>query len=901
MDPRPSKVIRAALLAVAILTVTFLAPARQGTTQTQMIELPGSGEEITITRDQYGVPHVFAQTRDGLAYGAGYALAQDRLWQMEVFRHIAKGKLSDLLGVPGTAVRPGLLSQDRSVRFFTYTEAERAAKYATYPAEIRRGIEAFVAGINAWALKAQAVPAFRPLEFQEFGVPITNWTVDDTIALSDVLILAFGSGGGGELSNAALLNALIQKFGQGAGVKAFKDTVWINDPDSPTSIPPDFQWKNSPTFARPEADSAFKLNLHLTDARISLPAADRDAGPAIAAADGTPVTDPLLEQLALIPDFGPVQDALLLLEEFEEFQAAFHFGSNAQIVSPWLAEAGNSLQSAGPQVGYMVPQFLVDIGLHGDGIDTTGMTFAGVGPAVLIGRGKGYAWTTTTGASDLTDTYIETLNPANPRQYLFRDRWENMDCRTEVFTFRGAPQETQEICRTRHGPVLAFDEANDVAYSVKYSWFNAELGTVVGFFGFNTVQGIEDFATGANLLTSNHNMFYSDDKGTSGYWHPGAHPIRQPNVDLRLPQDGTGKSEWRSIRRAQDVPHAVNFPRGWLANWNNKPSVDWDREVGWGAVFKVQTIHDVLDPTATRRLDPEGNIINPDGKLSWDDLSANLRYAAFREHDADYFLPFLPGASADAQEQAALGVVRAWDRFLMDRNADCRWDSAGAAIFQRWRNNMRSLAFSDELGSFFGRSSTSMLLHVLQGNRAALKPSFDWLSGETPPQLASRAFSFTVDQLASEFANPDPATWLGRASYQHYTRTNADLLADAAEGAAGRPCPYLGSATPGDTADHVRMDRGTYNHVVAYLDAPAAVGPVGQSRDRSGSVIPPGQSGFINTAGVESPLAYPAPACPGDHYRDQLALYTGWTYKPMPLSRAEAETQQECAEVITYP
>jgi penicillin G amidase len=898
MDARLRTGLRLAALLLALSILPLLERSATPPAGAQTIPLP-TGEEISIIRDSYGVPHVFAETREGMAYGAGYALAQDRLWQMEVLRRTAKGELSDLLGVPGSPIRPGLLEQDREVRFFTYTAEERARRFATYPEELRTGIQAFADGINAWILKAR-LPANTPFEFTEFGVPIEDWAVDDSIALGDVLILAFGSGGGNELSNAALLRHLVDTYGQSAGVKAFGDMVWINDPASPTSIPPDYNWRRSPTYARPEADNAFKLSLHTTDARLSLSESER--GPAISAAasdSSLPASEEeaLLAQLSLIPDLGAAQEALDHLARLEEFRSKITFGSNAQIGGPNVAEAGNTIQTGGPQVGYYVPQILVDIGLHAPGIDVTGMTFAGSGPAVLIGRGNGFAWTTTTGASDLTDTYVERLNPANPRQYQFNGQWENMDCRTETYTFRGAPVESEEICRTRHGPVLAFDEANNVAYSLRYAWFNAERGTVEGFFGFNTAESLQDFATGANLLTSNHNMFYTDDKGNYGYWHPGAHPIRKKGIDIRLPQDGTGSSEWRGIRTAQEVPHAVNFPRGWLANWNNKPSIDWDREAGWGAVFRSADLDDVMDPTAPRRLDPRGDgteVINSDGKFSFDDFSANLRYAAHKEHNARYFMTYLPAGGADAQENSALAEVRAWDGFLMDRNADCAWDSAGVAIFQRWVSNSRSLAFSDNLGPF-GSGSDSALLHVLQGNAAALRPRFDWLGSETPAQLASRAFSLTVDQLQTQFGNPDPSSWKGRASYQHYTRMNADLAADAAR---QRPCPYNGGPEPGNTPDHVRMDRGTYNHIVAYLDAPALAGPLGQSRERSGSVIPPGQSGHINSAGIESPPNYPVLTCPGGHYRDQFVLYTDWTYKPMPLARSDVESQQECTEVV---
>lgn len=56
------------------------------------------GDEVRIYRDEFGVPHIFAETNRGLFKGYGYAIAQDRLWQLELFRHAAQGRLAELLG-----------------------------------------------------------------------------------------------------------------------------------------------------------------------------------------------------------------------------------------------------------------------------------------------------------------------------------------------------------------------------------------------------------------------------------------------------------------------------------------------------------------------------------------------------------------------------------------------------------------------------------------------------------------------------------------------------------------------------------------------------------------------------------------------------------------------------------
>ncbi|HVL33967.1 MAG TPA: penicillin acylase family protein, partial [Actinomycetota bacterium] len=219
-----------------------------------------ASSEIRIVRDRFGVPHVYGETAKDVSYGAGYALAQDRLWQMHIFRLVAKGRLSHLLG-------PVIVAGDKTVRFWTYTAAERARRFETYPEDIKENMRAFAAGVTAWMNEVRKDPArLMPFEFAHFGEPLVDWAVDDSVAMSDYLIYTFGSGGGSELRNLSDLQALIKKFGESEGAKVFDDLVWTNDPDAPLTIPEDFDWRNSPSHARPEADEKGLT----ADARISL-------------------------------------------------------------------------------------------------------------------------------------------------------------------------------------------------------------------------------------------------------------------------------------------------------------------------------------------------------------------------------------------------------------------------------------------------------------------------------------------------------------------------------------------------------------------------------------------------------------------------------------------------------
>jgi len=118
----------------------------------------GISQPVRIIRDVYGIPHIFAQNRQDLAFALGYAEAQDRLWQLDMFRHLGKGTLSELFG-------QATLETDLFFRTVLYRpgleEFLRRAWEATSP-EVREELEAFARGVNAFV---KMHPGKLPLEF----------------------------------------------------------------------------------------------------------------------------------------------------------------------------------------------------------------------------------------------------------------------------------------------------------------------------------------------------------------------------------------------------------------------------------------------------------------------------------------------------------------------------------------------------------------------------------------------------------------------------------------------------------------------------------------------------------------------------------------------------------------
>ena len=145
-------------------------PKQQG-----MVKLVGLNAEVQISRDKHSVVYLQGQTDHDVFFALGYAHAQDRLWQMEINRRIAAGRISEIIGSPGIAT-------DRLSRILGfYKNSEKTWKELT--TEEQSGLQAYVSGINQW-LQADHV---LPPEFLWFGVEPEPWTVVDSLSWLHVM------------------------------------------------------------------------------------------------------------------------------------------------------------------------------------------------------------------------------------------------------------------------------------------------------------------------------------------------------------------------------------------------------------------------------------------------------------------------------------------------------------------------------------------------------------------------------------------------------------------------------------------------------------------------------------------------------------------------------------------
>jgi acyl-homoserine lactone acylase PvdQ len=201
-------------------------------------EHPSPKVPVVIYRDTHDIPHIYGKTNGALAFGAGYAQAQDRLFLMDVLRHYGEGTLTSLLG-PSCADEQ--MDHDELL-LAPYTTAQANAQINALPIEYGaqgrlavQMIRSYVQGINAYITKALTDPALLPVEYTLFGPP-KPWTPADVVGVAGLIGGIFGDGGGGEVANSALLRYLQGQLGQSGGATAFTDFKEQNDPAAPTTV-----------------------------------------------------------------------------------------------------------------------------------------------------------------------------------------------------------------------------------------------------------------------------------------------------------------------------------------------------------------------------------------------------------------------------------------------------------------------------------------------------------------------------------------------------------------------------------------------------------------------------------------------------------------------------------------
>jgi acyl-homoserine lactone acylase PvdQ len=619
----------------------FFKPERFGVTgKAVRVERPRAG--VRIARDRWDVPHVYGKTRADVEFGAGYATAEDRFILMELLR--GPGRMA-ALDVPG--IDPFALATAGRQFIPTAATEQRVADQLTLirssgakGRQLYTDVSNYVAGINTY--------------YKRLDQGLRPWTTTDVIAVGSLLGANLGVGGGDETRRALFLDALERRFGPQDGMQMWQDLAQ-QQAVTPVSIDGSFLYGKAVA-----GDTTGNVVLD----------------------DGS------FERSGTVPSSG--------------FNFRSPIGaSNALLLARGRSATGHPLFVAGPQVGYTFPELLLELDLHGGGIDARGASFPGLSFYVLLGRGKDFAWSATSANSDIVDHYVETLC-GDDLHYLF-----NGSCR-EMTTFDAGllkgtatdPDRELVFRETVHGPVLGYATVGGrrVAISTKRSTRGRELLSALAFQDLNTnrVHDVQSFYRAMNQLEFTFNWFYADDRDIAMF-SSGRLPIRASDVATGLPTDGTGGHEWRGFEPLARHARGTATSAGVILNWNNKPARGFAASDDNWSYGEIQRVALLTRAVAGRRKHTLASLVGAMNTAATQDLRGVELVPAF---------PGLLASAPNAFDQQLLDLLTAWSRrgaHRLDSNGDGTLDDPGVAIMDAAWPRIADAMMRPRLGSLTDR------------------------------------------------------------------------------------------------------------------------------------------------------------------------------------------------------
>lgn len=753
---------------------------------------PPGRADVTIYRDDLGVPAVYGGSDEALAYGIGYAMAEDRMWQIDLLRHLSRGKISEMLADDQEQDRV-YVGVDKATRRDGYTTSELQKMFdrlddrlGEIGAKSQEMLQGYADGVNAFVEEANG-PGSLPGEYIATGNTLEPWSPLDTVAIAVYQGRSLGADGGDEVARAALLQRLRSRLGTELGTSVFHDLMLLNDPDAYPSIQPADGEFPSPTFT----DSYNPKAVAMPDNVVAL-------------ARKTRAEDRALERLDR--RFGLPKLA-----------------SNGIVVAGSASASGDPMQFGAPQLGYNAPASLWEVEAHSPSFDFAGVAIPG-SPGIGLSRTDQHAWMVPVGVGDMMDERAELLcNPSggrvkrNSKYYIFKGKCRSMRVRTETIRLKDSDADPvlYKVFRTVHGPVVARAtvKGKPVAISQQRSTWKREPDVIAAllYWGMNDTDTVEDFAVGIEeYFPFSFNVMYANQDSVA-YWYSGRHPMRADGVDPRLPSWGTGKWEWRGLISEDQRPQVVDPEQGWLVNWNSKPSAGWDGSANgnWGPVQRVNLLRDAMEAH--------------EGPFTLTDVVNVERVVATQDANAVALWEHLAGSlNADAgTEQAVLDALNSWvaaGAHRTDSDRDGIQDNAVAvAAWDALLENLLAGVFTDELGDldrlgipltddarvnngsayFYGM--TNYLWNLVAGHSD--KYSHDYCDNidstnvtEDCVSLVQDAFDDAVARLVEDLGS-DPATWAYPAEYLTFSSLGTVNVAKI---------PW--------------QNRGTWNHMVQIHD-----------------------------------------------------------------------------------
>lgn len=476
-------------------------------------QVQGLSAPISITIDQWGIPHVQAQTIDDAFFGQGYCAALLRLWQLDLNHRRQTGTLAEVFGV-------AFVPFDQVARLLAF-RGPLEQEWKKLDPRVEGIAAAFVAGINARVSQVLQDTELLPIEFKTLGMLPARWNKEDLLRAR----VAASPNIQGEVRRAVLASR---------GQLATDALAHPLEPAWPLTLPEGF-----------DPASVTRADLTLLNYRVA------------------PLPFDKIKHVAQL-------DPSVLAEIFQP-DIDSRNGSNAWVIAPELTATGRPILANDPHLPFSIPSPRMVSHLMAPGLNVIG---AGPvwRPGVQFGHNERIAFGRTDFQIDQEDLYVLEVS-ADGLQYRGHKTAEPIERVTEDIKVRGQAPASVTLAFTPLGPIVSEDAGRAVV--LRAAWMQSGASANLEYVPKVFAQNWDEFRAAIRHAVWGTNYMYADVDGNIGWQSAGRVPVRRHHDGL-LPVPAAGDYPWDGILPLDQMPGEFNPTRGWIASANQMPfPEDW--------------------------------------------------------------------------------------------------------------------------------------------------------------------------------------------------------------------------------------------------------------------------------------------------------------------------------------
>ncbi len=484
------------------------------------ISLSNLNGTVEIYRDEFAVPHIFAEDEHDLMFAVGYVHAQERLWQMDIMRRAGDGRLSEVLGA-------ATVDFDRLFRTIDIRGSSKNIEAELNP-EIRSALQAYADGVNAFIKSHKGK---YPIEFDMIGYEPEPWQVYHTILLSRLMAWELNLAWWVDLS----LGRIVEKVGL----------------EKASEIFPQFPF-SSPTIISKMTEKGKSLTFN----------------------------SPLYRGISSVEGFMKVAQSY---RQFFNIDAS-GVGSNSWVIDSSRSLSGKPIIANDPHLGLPAPAKWFEMHLHAPGWNVAGVSLPGSPFIIIGHNMKiAWALTNAMiDESDFYIEKIDSTKLDNVKQdkiplyYIHDKKSLPIESREEQIFIGKDDSITINIRRTHHGPIISdvytSDEKAAGGKLISMRWVGSEMSQEpYAFYLINKAKNIQEFDRGVReFAVPGQNFVYADVDGNIACRTAANIPLRgKYNPMLPLPGWSTDY-DWKGYVSFEQLPKSWNPKEGFIAAANNK-------------------------------------------------------------------------------------------------------------------------------------------------------------------------------------------------------------------------------------------------------------------------------------------------------------------------------------------